>query len=128
MSRLSFRSKTVLVVDDFDPLREVLHEFLESLGMEVLEASNGADAIHIARSYPDSIDLLITDIEMPGMSGLESAKEIAALKSGLRILVMSAGMSRQEWQEYEEKLPGMYFLQKPFQFWELKALLPAIFS
>jgi CheY-like chemotaxis protein len=109
MSRLSFASKTVLVVDDFDPLRKMLHEFLESLGMEVLEASNGADAIHIVRSYPDSIDLLITDIEMPGMSGLESAKEIAALKSGLRILLMSAGMSRQERQEYDEKLPGMYF-------------------
>jgi len=48
----------------------MIRDFLESLGMEVLEASNAAEAIHTARSHPGKIDLLLTDVEMPVMSGV----------------------------------------------------------
>jgi two-component system cell cycle sensor histidine kinase/response regulator CckA len=128
MSRNLDLSKTVLLVDDLDILRQMVHDFLQSLGIEVLEASNAAKAIRTARSYTGPIDLLLTDIDMPRMSGWESAKQIAALRPGIRILYMSGGISLREWKDYKEKPVGTYFIQKPFRLEELKALLMAILS
>ena len=128
MSRNLRVSKTVLVVDDLDILRVMIRDFLESLGIEVLEASNAAEAIHTARSHRGKIDLLLADVEMPGMSGWDLAPKIAGLKPGIRILYMSAGISMQEWNDRRDKPVGTYFIQKPFRLEELKALLMAIFS
>jgi two-component system cell cycle sensor histidine kinase/response regulator CckA len=109
-------------------LRKMIHDFLESLGIEVLEASNAAEATHIARSHPGTIDLLLTDVEMPGMSGWESANKIADLKPGIRILYMSAGISLKDWKDHKKKPVGTYFIQKPFRLEELKVILIAMFS
>lgn len=117
----------MLLVDDLDILRKMIRHFLESLGMEVLEASEAVEAIHTVRSHPGTIDLLLTDVEMPGMSGWESANKIAGLKPGIRILYMSAGISLQEWNDHKEKPAGTYFIQELFRLEELKALLMAIF-
>ncbi len=84
-------SKTVLLVEDLDDLREILRDFLESRGLTVLEASNAAEGIRIAASHPCVIDLLLTDIEMPDMSGWKAAEAIAASKPGIRIVYVSAG-------------------------------------
>ena len=59
-------SKIVLLVEDLDILREMIRDFLESLGIEVLEVSNAAEAIHTARSHPGKIDLLLTDEKWHG--------------------------------------------------------------
>jgi two-component system cell cycle sensor histidine kinase/response regulator CckA len=126
MSRNLDLSKTVLLVDDLDILRKMVRDFLQSLGIEVLEASNVAKAIRTARFYPGTIDLLLTDIDMPRMSGWESAKQIAALRPGIRILYMSGGISVREWKDYKEKPALAYFIQKPFRLAELKTLLIAI--
>ena len=128
MSRNLDLSKTVLLVDDLDILRKMVRDFLQSMGIEVLEASNAAKAIRTARSYPGTIDLLLTDIDMPRMSGWVSAKQIAALRPGIRILYMSGGISLREWKDYKGKPVGTYFIQKPFRLEELKALLMAILS
>ncbi len=113
MSKNIRLSKTVLLVDDLDILRKMIRDFLESLDIEVLEASNAVEAIHRARFH---------------LSGWESASEIAGLRPGIRIFYMSAGISLQEWNDYKEKPVGTYFIQKPFRLEELKALLMAIFS
>lgn len=128
MSKNLHLSKTVLLVDDLDILRKMISDFLESLGMEVLEASNAAEAIHTARCHRGTIDLLLTDVEMLGMSGWESADKIAGLRPAIRILYMSAGTTLQEWNDYKERPVGTYFIQKPFRLEELKTLLMAIFS
>jgi two-component system cell cycle sensor histidine kinase/response regulator CckA len=128
MSRNIRLPKTVLVVDDLEILRKMVRQFLESQGIEVLEAANAAEAIDTASSHPGTIDLLITDVEMPGMSGWHLAPKIAGLKPGIRILYMSAGISLQIWNDSKEKPVGAYFIQKPFRLEELKALLVAIFS
>ena len=62
-------SKTVMVVDDLAPVRKMIGDFLESLGMRVLEASSGCEAVWVASLYSGTIHLLLTDVEMPGMSG-----------------------------------------------------------
>jgi CheY-like chemotaxis protein len=128
MSIDSLRSKTVLLVEDLDILREMIREFLESLGFDVLEAASAAEAIHAAQSHLGTIDLLLTDMEMPGMSGQDLAPKIAALKPGIHILYMSAGMSLEEWNGLKDKPIGAYFIQKPFRLQELKMQLLFIFS
>lgn len=128
MSRNLPISKTVLLLADVDLLRKMIRDFLESQGIEVFEASNAAEAIRTARSHPGTIDLLLTEVEMRGMSGWDSTDKIAGLKPGIRILYMSAGISLHEWNDYKEKPVGTYFIQKPFRLEELKALLMAIFS
>jgi CheY-like chemotaxis protein len=128
MSKDLHLSKTVLLVDDLDILRKMVRDFLVSLGMQVLEASNAAEAVHTAESDSGKIDLLLTDVEMPGMSGWHLAPKIARLKPGIRILYMSAGISQQVWNDSKEKPVGAYFIQKPFRLEELKAILMAIFS
>jgi len=121
-------SKTVLLVDDLDILRKMVRDFLESLGMEVLEASNPAEAIHIAHCHLGTINLLLTDIEMPRMSGWKLANKLTRSRPETRILYMSAGIGLQEWTDYKEKPVGTYFIQKPFRLEELKTLVIAILS
>jgi two-component system, cell cycle sensor histidine kinase and response regulator CckA len=128
MSKNLLLSKTGLLVEDLNSLRKMIRDFLESMGIEVLEATNAAEAIHTAQSHSGTIDLLLTDVEMPGMSGWLLAPQIARLRPGIRIVYMSAGISLQVWNESTEKPVGTYFIEKPFRLKELKALLIAIFS
>lgn len=121
-------SKTVLLVHDLELLRELIHEFLQSLGMEVLEASDATEAIQITCSHTGRIDLLLTDIKLPGKSGRELANKIASLRPGIRILFMSAGDGLEECNDSREKSVETYFIQKPFRLKALKALLMDIFS
>lgn len=128
LPRNSPAPRTVLIVDDVDMLREMVRGFLESLGIRVLEASSAAKAIRVARSHADSLDLLLTDVEMPRISGWELAEKIAVLKPGIRILYMSAGISLQEWTDSKQKVAHSYFIQKPFRLEELRDLMWVIFS
>ena len=91
-------------------------------------ASNAEEAIQIARSYSSTIDLLITDVEMPGMDGLELAKKVAALRPRIRIVYMSGGMTQEQWCESQKVQSGSFFLQKPFRMDELKKLSSTILA
>jgi len=99
MSRNLRFAKTILLVDDLEMLRKMVADFLESLGLQVVQASSAAEAIQIVLRSPGGIDLLLTDTEMPGMDGLELAKEVVALKPGIKIVYMSAGRTEEEWPE-----------------------------
>ena len=120
--------KTVLLVDDLEMLRKMLRDFLKSLGMEVLEASTAQEAIQIAHSHRGIIDLLLTDLQMPEMSGWKVAKKISELEPDIYIIYMSGGISPQEWRHHHERVAPSHFLQKPFGLRELKKLLLAILS
>ena len=81
---------TILLVEDEDGVRSVLNELLTGLGFAVLQAANGAEAVDLARDRDGTIDLVITDMVMPVMSGQELARNLAELRPGVRILYMSA--------------------------------------
>jgi CheY-like chemotaxis protein len=111
-----------------DLLREMLRDLLESMNIQVLEASSAVAAIRIGRSHPGKIDLLLTDVEMGGTSVWESANEIARIRPDIRVLYMSGAISPLEWDDYKEKPAGSYFIGKPFRSEELKALLMTILA
>jgi CheY-like chemotaxis protein len=82
--------RTILVVDDFDDTRLLLRTWLEKKGFRVIEAENGNQAV--ARAEDEHPDLIIMDMEMPGMDGLSATREIRKLKEleGVPVLAVSA--------------------------------------
>ena len=81
--------ETVLIVEDGDDLRELTSRVLTRSGYDVLAASNGGDAIEAAARHGTPIDLLLTDMMMPMMTGTEVARRIRELYPAVRVLVMS---------------------------------------
>ena len=83
------RSGTVLLVEDSDVVRDVVAKFLEGVGLTVLQASGGEEALALARREDAPIDLLLTDIVMPSMNGLELADRMERVRPDVRILFMT---------------------------------------
>ncbi len=83
-------SETVLLVEDELLVRITVRHYLEEAGYTVLDAGNGKEAVEVCRAHPGSIDLLITDIVLPGSLGTRVARDIEALRPGIRVLFMSA--------------------------------------
>jgi CheY-like chemotaxis protein len=105
------RATTVLLVEDEPMVRDVISRALGGAGMSVLEAESGEEALARARGHTGPIELLVTDVVMARMGGLEVARRLAAARPGVRVLFIS-GYSR------DTELPrvgeGVDFLQKPF--------------
>jgi len=99
---------TVLVVDDEDLVRKLLSGALQKAGFQVLEASSGYSAMTIADNYPNEIDVLLTDVVMPGMPGPELALTLRGSRPNLRIVLMSGTPNTVDGH-------GFPLIQKPFR-------------
>jgi two-component system, cell cycle sensor histidine kinase and response regulator CckA len=106
-------SQTVLVVDDLPIVRGAVRAMLEAGGYGVLEAADGAEALRVAEQHAGRIDLLMSDVVMPGMRGPELAERLVARFPGLRVVLTSG------YAEDAAALTGATFLQKPFTAAEL---------
>jgi DNA-binding NtrC family response regulator len=82
-------SETILLVEDEQALLEATRRLLTRAGYNVLTARNGAAALEIARAHDGAIELLLTDVVMPGMRGNQLALELRALRPAMRVLYMS---------------------------------------
>jgi CheY-like chemotaxis protein len=80
--------KTILVVDDDEAIRTLLQEELEEEGYKVLIATNARDALKMVAAEP--LDLVVLDIRMPGMDGLEALPRILGIKEGLPVIMNTA--------------------------------------
>lgn len=105
--------QTVLLVEDGDDVREVTRRLLAEAGYTVLTAVNGYQAIAAAADHPTAIDLLVTDLIMPFMSGDEVAGRLRTLYPGLRVLFMS-GYAAPLLTEVGSLRSGYPLLDKPF--------------
>ncbi len=106
------QTETILVVEDDDDLRTYLVDILRSLDYRVLVASNGPSAIKILSSDARKIDLLLTDIVMPGVNGRQVADEAQSLRPGIKVLYMT-GYSRNAVIHQGRLDEGVDMLQKP---------------
>ena len=106
-------AETILVVEDDDAVRRMTREFLKIKGYTVIEARSAANAIQIMEERNEEIDLVLTDVLMPGMKGRELVERLTQIRSNIKVLYMSA---------YTEDAainigvlnPGTEFIEKPF--------------
>jgi two-component system cell cycle sensor histidine kinase/response regulator CckA len=106
-------SDTILLVEDEASLRELVATLLEDAGYRVLKAESGPSALALAQATPGRIDLLLTDVIMPGMSGVELCTHMLKMRPGIRLLCMS-GYTGEQLSPYGQFESENTFLQKPF--------------
>jgi CheY-like chemotaxis protein len=82
--------ETILLVEDYEPIRRLLSLGLGTRGYRVLAAADGEEALELARAESGVIDLLLTDVVMPGINGRELADELSVARPEMRILFTSA--------------------------------------
>lgn len=105
--------KTILVVDDEPEVRKLVGAMVTRHGYNVLTADNGEHALTLARNQKTPIDLLLTDVVAPGMSGPMLADKLAERQPGLRVLFMSGYDNTKMVQHYVVE-KGHALLHKPF--------------
>jgi hypothetical protein len=113
LSEVPRGTETVLLSEDEQDVREVAREFLESGGYTVLEAQNGEEALRLGMQHNGKIDLLITDMVMPGMRGPELAARLQKERNDLRVLYMS-GYSEHSAADAAPTINRAKLLTKPF--------------
>lgn len=105
--------ETILVAEDEELVRELIVQLLSLAGYKVVAARNGAEAVTACENHRGSIELLITDVVMPGMSGNELVQQLTPIRPGIKVLFMS-GYTGDSVLRHGMLEKGTAFLQKPF--------------
>jgi two-component system cell cycle sensor histidine kinase/response regulator CckA len=106
-------SETILVVEDDEMIRNLVHKVLKANGYTVLVAGTGSDAERVAAAHAGTIHLLMTDVVLPGLNGREVAQRLGARRPGIRVLYLS-GYTDDAIVHHGVLQAGVAFLQKPF--------------
>ena len=106
------RAARILLVEDDEIMRGLTRKLLQEQGYTIVEANNGKSALEWAEANPGQIDLLLTDVVMPAVSGPELAERLARSHSGLKVVYMSGYTG--ELMEASERLKHGILLEKPF--------------
>lgn len=118
------RHSVILVADDDALFRNLVTFLMQQDGHFVLSAANGHEGLELSREYPGSIDLVITDVEMPGLNGTALCALLLEERPGIAVLVMSSA----DVGEIISQSVSLPFLPKPFDGKTLKAKVRAILA
>ncbi len=118
-------SETILLVEDNPALRQSVADSLVGLGYKVLSASNGVEALESFANQNSAIDLVLTDLVMPGLGGGELAKLLRHQQPDIKILIMT-GHPLNENESLLGELEKIEWLQKPFEIEDLADRLRAV--
>jgi two-component system, cell cycle sensor histidine kinase and response regulator CckA len=106
------QNQTIIVAEDAVPIRKMVCAMLAQSGYRCLEAGDGREALDLIAAAPQAIDLLLTDVIMPNIGGIDLARRVARIEPRVRILFMS-GYSDDPIVRSIERSPAL-FLAKPF--------------
>ena len=120
-------TETILVVEDETAVRELASQFLRSAGYTVLEAADGLQALEIAGNFSAVIHMLLTDMVMPKMNGIELAERLIKLRPHMRLMIMS-GYSEFSAQPVQQSKLQFARMQKPFSRFSLLEQLREILT
>ena len=104
-------SETVLLVEDSNEVRGTLREFLGSLGYRIVEAESAEAALQLARRRDLKVDVVVADVVLPGLSGIQLSQELLVLRPGVPVILMS-GYAEQAVAATERR--DLTLLHKPF--------------
>jgi CheY-like chemotaxis protein len=113
-------NETILLVEDEAPVREVVRRALASAGYAVVVARDAPEALRIAEAQLDQIDLVLTDMILPGMTGRDLVTEFRAKRPGIRVIIMS-GYTGETYSALESLPEGTGYLEKPFSLVDLRS-------
>jgi len=99
--------RVILVVDDEAFVRDLVHHVLQAAGFVILSAADGEQALHVSRTFPRTIHLLVSDVVMPKLDGIALREQILRERPSIKVLLMSGTI--------EHRLEGLEFLPKPFK-------------
>ncbi len=114
--------ETLLLVDDDASVRRLMRRMLGRMGFQVLQAADGEEALRLGEAHPGDIDLLVSDVSMPGMGGVELGRRMLERRPTLRVLLVTGRA------EDDVSLPGARILCKPFRQEELAHALEALLT
>ncbi|MCE9560485.1 MAG: response regulator [Planctomycetes bacterium] len=117
-------TETILLVDDDVAVRRLYAISLRAVGYAVIEASNAAEAMQLRELHP-AIQLLLSDLNMPGTGGLALSETMRALRPGIRVLLITRGDQGAE-STADAELAADAFLQKPFTLTSLARQVRAV--
>lgn len=112
--------KTILVVDDEATIRLMLQRALTAQGYNILLACDGVDALAVASAHPNEIDLLLTDVQMPEMGGLELARAFAQSHPGTKVIFITGAPGK-----FVDQLADKMVVAKPFAWATLMLVIRA---
>jgi CheY-like chemotaxis protein len=118
-------TETVLLVEDDEPVRELVRLALEGEGYRVLDAANGQQALRLALAHSGPIHLLVTDVIMPGINGQALADSLVGAHPDLKTMYIS-GYPEEMIEQFGVLDPGVRLLQKPFSLQDLARQVRAV--
>jgi DNA-binding NtrC family response regulator len=118
----------VLVLDDEDEVRSVLMRALQRAGYEALGAANGLEGLQVARTQP--LDLVVTDLVMPEVDGLEFIRELGRLRPGMPVIAISGGgvWDARSLLTVAGTLGALRTMSKPFELAEFLSLVAEVLA
>jgi DNA-binding NtrC family response regulator len=118
----------ILVMDDEEELRGTLVRALQRVGHETIEAENGAEGLRLVKAQP--VDLVVTDLVMPEMDGLEFMKELAAFRPDSRVIAFSGGgiWDASSILTVARMLGAVRTISKPFELKEFLSLVDEVLA
>jgi DNA-binding NtrC family response regulator len=119
--------RTILLIDDDQSVRSIVKRILQRASYKILEAESGEAAVKLVESHIGTIDLVVTDLHMPGLNGPEVVKMLATVRPGLKVLFMS-GYAEHDVVARTGVPGGANFLHKPFSGQELTAAVTKAIS
>jgi DNA-binding response OmpR family regulator len=118
------RPSVILVVDDDALFRKLITLLMRLDGHFVISAANGREGLELSRQYPESIDLVITDVEMPRLNGTDLCAHLLEERPGIKVLAMSSA----DMNELGNPSADLPFLPKPFDPEALRARVRAMLA
>nr|MBL0731588.1 response regulator [Desulfobacterales bacterium] len=116
-------NEKILYIDDEKQIIEFGREILEGLGYKVIATTSATDALEIFRAEPDSFDMVITDMTMPGMTGMELARKISIISPGIPIILCSGYNSASTTKEEAIEAGIREIMMKPFTRYEIATVI-----